>query len=542
MNKQKRYINIALALLATGMLQAQEKNALNMRLHADQKVYITGEDIWIDGETIGTETNSKSVTVRLLDRNGSVKREVDVQNSNNGFAAILSVPENLVSDYYFLDCLMKGVQSVTQLAPVLVINPKAPPSNTCNFRPQVPEVNVQPNNRISIKTGKATYKDRENVDIHVEGLNLLNSISVTVDRYDRLSSLLDSVTATYNATLQHSGTGQMENEGHVVTAMVSENGKPAQGIQIVAGIKGSRAAIAAGQTDANGITTMIIPISYNSNQLLLSPRSGKDKSLTVKVLQDMDMGTPISFPCLKLDESMRDDINARIFNRGVTASYHGESIRLYEIPERDSTDFYGKPDSRYILDEYVRFPVLEEVITEIMPDLRLRKNDGEQTLQVLNLPTRSFFNNAPLVLVDGIPVRSTKEILEIDPLTIRCIDLITRRYMMNDTEFEGVVHFKTYKPERSNLKTASSDLIAPFKSLQEKASLQSPDLSGNQDRLPDHRNILYRELDLKADASGKADIRLQSSDAEGSYRITVRALTPGKQVVRAEAIFNISGK
>jgi hypothetical protein len=223
----------------------------------------------------------------------------------------------------------------------------------------------------------------------------------------------------------------------------------------------------------------------------------------------------------------------------VSKRFYGDASRAYIIPDRDTSDFYGKPDERYLLDEYVRFPNMEEVIAEIIPPLRVKKEGGVQQLQVLNLPTKSFFEKEPLILVDGVPLHNSKALIESDPLLIRSIDIVSRRYYIGEMEFSGIVHFKTYRGDRSLLSNGDNDLINTFKGVQEAATLQAPVFNASNQRMPDSRNILLKEQSLKPDASGIVSLRFNISDALGNYKIVVKGMNKAGQEITASSVITV---
>jgi hypothetical protein len=71
--------------------------------------------------------------------------------------------------------------------------------------------------------------------------------------------------------------------------------------------------------------------------------------------------------------------------------------------------------------------------------------------------------------------------------------------------------------------------------LQENVSLQTPLLLDQ--RMPDLRNVLVHEQNIKPDQTGKAEIKFNTSDATGEYMITVRALTPGNRFIVQKTSF-----
>ncbi|MFN6373885.1 MAG: hypothetical protein ACK4YD_01850, partial [Chitinophagia bacterium] len=193
----------------------------------------------------------------------------------------------------------------------------------------------------------------------------------------------------------------------------------------------------------------------------------------------------------------------------------------------------------FMLDDYVRFPNMEEVIAEIIPPVRVKKENGVQQLQVLNLPNKSFFDVEPLILVDGVPHRNSKEIVESDPLLIRSIDVVTRKYYIGEMEFSGIVHFKTYRGDRAQLRLSDQDLITQFKGVQESATVQPPVFNAANSRMPDSRNLLLKEQPMKPDASGKISLQFNTSDAQGSYKILVKGINKEKKEVTAFVIITV---
>jgi hypothetical protein len=533
--KSYKTLTLLAGLLALSAIQAQESPAIITRLHTNQMVALTSEDIWVEGSILQGNTSSKTITATIIDRNGKTRALVDLPNQQNHFSGFITVPEMLVSDYYFLDCQIRGEKSANQIQPILVINPLSPPAGNCTGTIPANVPDAENDSRIQVKTDKKAYAGRETVTVGLEGLQMLTAITITAERYDRLTDLILATASGFNKSILHEPNGGVEMEGHIITAMVTASGKPQKGVKLIAAIKGGKANLASAISSEDGLARFILPISFDGNQLTITPELVENKSLTVKLIRDERNAGTIDYPCLALQENMREDIEQRMFNSRVAAKYHGNSMKAYAVADRDSTDFYGKPDQRFILDEYVRFPNMEEIITEIIPEVRVKKDNGTPILQVLNLPFKSFFSQQALLLVDGIPVSNAKDILESDPLRIRCIDVISRKYIMGETEYPGIVHFKSYRRDLGGIPMSSTGISAAFTGLQENVSLQAPLLSDQ--RLPDLRNVLIHEQNIKADPTGKAEIKFITSDASGDYMITVRALTPGNRIIVQKTSF-----
>lgn len=536
--KSKYLATLITSLLASLLLPAQDNFQIITEVHANQQVFITGEDIWLEGSLIKGNSLSRSVTARLLDRNGKVRLEKDLLQDQKKFSGFLSLSQNLGSDYYFLDCMIKGESSVNQLQPVMIINPKIPPATGC---PANSLTTSATGNEVGmpmiLQTDRTIYAPRENVTVNAEGLKNLQDISITAHRNDRLNNLIQLLSENFGVTIRHTAAGSPELEGHVIKARVTNNGKPLAGITLITGIKGGKANLASAVSDESGIARFILPISYDNTQLIVTTEKKDANSIRIELIKDAEENSSITFPCLKLDQSIQEDIEERVLNMSINSLFYGNSTKAYAIPERDTTDFYGRPDQRYLLDEYVRFPNMEEVITEIIPEVRVKKDNGIPVLQVLNIPFKMFFNQQALLIVDGVPITNARDILEADPLRIRCIDVISRRYMMGVTEFPGIVHFKSYKNDLGGLKPSDNSLLTTFSGLQETASFQPPALISS--RLPDLRNLLVHEQGMSPDANGKIQVKFNTSDAAGVYTLTLRGLSAEGKVIKKQLNFEV---
>ena len=72
--------------------------------------------------------------------------------------------------------------------------------------------------------------------------------------------------------------------------------------------------------------------------------------------------------------------------------------------EMDSVAFFGTPDETYLLDDFTRFPVMEEVMREYVKGVWVRKRKNEFQFLVLDNANKSVFNENPLILLDGVPI------------------------------------------------------------------------------------------------------------------------------------------
>lgn len=516
------------------LAQAQDVRTAAIHLWNDQKVHVAGEDVWVDGIAGLSPLSTKTVVLRLINRNGTTVTETEVVPSNNRFHGTLSLPESLASDYYFIDAYVKGIASTTVLCPIMVIHPALPPV-ACTFNATKGDHSTA--SSISVQLKKQVVSPRSPVEFTVNGTESLSQINVAAVLNDRLLALVESASNAYQPIIEHGKTGEVNREGKIISVSVLKNGAPAMGLKLIAAYGIPKSSIATAITDQNGKAQFILPLNFNDAAISIRPVSKNEKNSSITIEKETPPEVQLQFPCLQLNESMKAEIETRVFNSRVMKRFYGNALSAVEISEVDSSDFYGRPDALFYLDDYVRFPDMEEVIAEIIPQVRVKKNKEEVLLQVVNQPLKTFFDEQALVLVDGLPVSSAQSILETDPLLIRSIEVISRKYVQGTVEFSGIVHFKTYKGDIAGL-LPDEDMRSTVKSIQENTTYLPADHSSKKDRMPDLRNLLFLEKDVTPSQLSKG-LRFYASDAEASYKIIIRGINSSNQFIIGETNFEV---
>lgn len=127
------------------------------------------------------------------------------------------------------------------------------------------------------------------------------------------------------------------------------------------------------------------------------------------------------------------------------------------LPVRHPHFFMEHEPVSYVLDDYTRFPTMEEVFVEIIKDVRVHKSAGEYVIKVMTrddaLNVAPVWGNS-LVLLDGVPVVNHEKIWNYDPALVKTIEIYPYSYSLGDKTYGGVMNFVTYK---SNLAMMAFD-------------------------------------------------------------------------------------
>jgi len=538
----KKLFILLLFVFSINCISAQNANAINIDFNSDQKVYVAGELVWVDGK-IDNPVSSKFIDVSIIDRTGIEKAIVTLLNREGRFSGYIEVPKEIRSDFYFLDCSIKGVSTKSPVLPIMIIHPAYPPL-ACQIIDQTPSSSPTDASETIIISGRKIYPVRGEVKFDVTGVAELNDISVNVVRDDMLSGYADSIITRYDLFASHPAKGDIEAEGHQVIARVLsiETGLPVKGIGVYASIMGHQANMSYEISNAIGEIKFLFSPVLNETRIVFSVPEKEANRVKVEMVDEAIAHEPIIFPCLQLRQEMRDDIEERLLNVSVMKQYALNEIKQGDGIEFDTTDFYGKPDARYLLDNYVRFPDMKEILFEFVPEARVKKatTDSGFIIEVLNDPYKRYFNESAMVMLDGVPIQNVNELLEFDPLKLKSIDVMSRLYYLGDIHLNGIVNYKSYSKDLAGFTLTPAEVIYPFRGAQ---FFPVPRFFKHQalrkNGLPDFRNLLFRDIGSNGNLRQQSNLIFSASDSKGNFKVIIRGWNKASKRVIGNSSFSV---
>lgn len=317
-----------------------------------------------------------------------------------------------------------------------------------------------------------------------------------------------------------------EYEGHIVSVLLKnvKTNMPAPGIVAFLSVPGKRVQLYTARTDSNGIARFNTKDLYGANEVILQLHPDYRDNFRAELLSpfsDAFSNEDIIYGISAFADSIAKGIWKTSLNMQVTNIFSRDKLNRYILPDIDSSAFFGTPGKTYLLDDYTRFTTTEEVFREYIPEIWLQRKSGGLKLAVANQQGTGLFNSEPLMLLDGVPVFQSDQILRYDPLKIKSIDIVASRYYWGPTSFDGIVSFKTYKGNLDNFELDPKDVVVDYEGLLEERKFYLPEYTTNEqlnNPTPDFRNVLYWSPDIKTDAAtGKTTVEFYTSDQKGLY-------------------------
>ena len=171
---------------------------------------------------------------------------------------------------------------------------------------------------------------------------------------------------------------------------------------------------------------------------------------------------------------------------------------------------------------------MEEVMREYVTMIEVRRKGGHYHVPFFDLPNGRFFDNDPLILVDGVPVFNIDSLMALDPLKFRRVETVQRKYFLGGTWFNGIMNWTTYKGDLGGYPLDPHATVVDYEGLQLEREFYSPVYETPQQtdtHLPDFRNVLYWSPVLPSDAQGNKTLSFYSSDIPGKYIAVVQGLS-----------------
>lgn len=373
-------------------------------------------------------------------------------------------------------------------------------------------------------------------DLHLPGINdylifipEIGSVSPSIERDNSASGLfLPEINGfSLNGLIMDSGTGD-----------------PVKNEKISLGFIGKTARCKFTNTDKNGCFSFISD-EYGKKELVIQPvlqtHAGYFVELVDPFPENIRKFAPAPF---YIDTTDLDAINKSIISsqvRNVYDQFRKPSFKKSDIDVK--RHFYGDPERKIQLSEYIELKSFKEVIKELVPGLSTVTRNDRTSFRLINKYPNQSFESAPLVILDGIPVYDFDKVLKIKSSELDYLEVLNVRYFMGDNIIDGIINIISRKGDLGALEFDLSTFRQEYDCLQEDYLPWYPDYSEDSLKmspLPDFRNTLYWNPDLKTDVNGHASFEFYTSDESGEFVIEIEGFAHDGSAGRAETVFIVN--
>lgn len=551
-------------------------------LHLAKTGYVTGELIWYKVYVLSTSDGrlspvSKIAYVDVIQEGGMTifQQKIEIENGSGDGSWLL--PSTLPTGNYTVRCYVSAQKSYPgsiYSTSIQVFNPSSSPfvnislkdtSNhsvpaSVNNKLLIQHVNnssLTQEESIFLSGLQKIYSTRSKVNINATLPKSAAELSVTVYKLDGLelqqqqSFDLTTTVVKQNALelvykANATTTYPSEYSGHFVTGAVvdRQTGKPINGVTVYLSVSGERFYFGKAISNQKGAVRFDIGKPYGSKQIVVQLPHVKDSNAIVQL--DAPFASVAVFE--KQDGSVsfngnKKQLEERVFYATVDQSFDANKTATFILPHfNDSTVFYGMPDKTYYLDDYTRFNTMEEVLREYVVEVDLRKSNSQYKFAVLDIPNKKSFENNPLVLIDGVPTNDINKVVAFDPLKLKRMDIVSRKFFLGDQPYDGIISLITYNGDLGGYELDKQTLVVDYPGIPMKRQykgLQYLDKLTLNNKLPDLRVLLYWEPYLKLSRNQSKSVTFYTADLEGDYVIEFKGVGENGRILSQQHYFSV---
>ncbi|MEI6087826.1 MAG: hypothetical protein WCR66_09580 [Bacteroidota bacterium] len=336
--------------------------------------------------------------------------------------------------------------------------------------------------------------------------------------------------------------------GKIVTGRVvpTNSNMQVNGITAYLSMPSKRTQFRSSMSDQTGRLKFQFSDFYNDDQVIAQIEKNNAANYKIEIESPFVKSTQSStVKFLPYSSEEKFQINRYHRDLQIQNYYNLNNTNQFEIPLVDTNGFYHKPDNTYLLDDYSRFATLEEVFREYMTPVKLSKSGNNFDISVYDNVQKRYFNNQPLILLDGYPITDLNKFMNYDPLKIRKIEIVDRMYFLGNQTYYGILNCTTYNGKMETYDLDPQAVVLDFKGLQSQREFITPDYATKDlanTRQPDFRHLLYWNGNINTNEKGKNDLSFYTSDVPGKYVIVVQGMSKNGRTGYQEIMFDVKGR
>ena len=555
---------IVLYCLSLPLLSVQGAERLRERVYlsTDRDVYVAGDAVWLSAWCMDAVTGrlsafSKTAYVEVHSPAGMVQTAKIALDGGRG-AGRLTLPTTLPTGNYRLlaytqlGASEEGFDALTGERTVTVFNTfsKERTEGGVKLVSEAPRAPAIP------ATGSLQLSTTDAAPSGTTGIRLSNpgpetvSFSLSVRHDDGIPAPAGKHIADFLRDLQALPAARgfdsgviPEYEGEIIRARVT-------GIDStrMAALSGKCAFISSPGSGENlytetissdGTTVFFTSNIYGDQEMFLEiERIDRDQICHLELVSPFRNLPAGDIPSLPLYAGWSQALELRGLGMQLEKTFDADTLYT-ALPARMHRIFDERTCTRYLLDDYTRFPLIEEICIEFIPEMRVRRVDGKREIQVCipdHLGNFYFPTGSALVLLDGVPVLDHEKLLAYDPLLVQRIDIYTDDFFLGARSFSGIVNFVTYKGTLPNMRFEDNVRVVDFQGCSLPLAYTC---AGVDSEYPDYRQTIYWHPMLTLAPGESVTVECKTPAYSGRFEVVAEGLTTEGRAVSTRSEFNV---
>jgi len=549
---------ITAVLLGLGLLAGAQVRHEGLLLLTDRGYYISGETIQYrafyrkPAESMDTEW-SRILYVELIQPNGTPLVQSKLEIDASGVMGTMHIPEGLSSGTYYLKAYTRWMRNCgpenyayTSLQIYDPFNEEVLPEDSLGWEPSPAGLMLQQSEEhssdmLDCLLKKDSYTTREEVvaelnwNLSYAPADLTVSVSKSGLHGDQVYFRPGCPPKMQDASEVLPETQGLSITGQAVS--VSDRA-PAPYATIYISVLGEDKDFFCNYSDSAGRFYFSFPGYAGERDLFVSTYHPEITDLELLIDRDFSQNAlqlP-SYP-VQLNDTLTRMITEMSVNAQVNQQYYPYRAPAPEPLATEELLFYGQPSSIIRFDDFISLPNLEEYFIEVVPQVSVRRSGGKRRLIIQGAhPDLSIYQ--PLLMIDGVAIFDVEAVLAVSPRLIDRVEIVNSPYIRGNVTFGGIISLISKNNDLGYIDLPSSGLLVNYQMLD--LPVSEPIQKGILDpRMPDMRNTLYWNPELKINEEQGQQISFFTSDLKGSYEILIRGFDSNGKYLEKRVPFTV---
>lgn len=512
--------------------------------------FFTDRDVYVSGETVlakiysPTDNASRIVYMDLVNSSGTRISGASIEIKNNEANGFLLLPDSLSTGTYLLRAYSKNtVGKLKIIREIWISNRFNGLENTKQLKhiSELQTIQEESTEKINIEGIDSSYPINSNAAANIkidETLlkeidgNLLVSVAQTNPSFGSVS---------YTWSSDQGKEGLTEKKGIILSGTITDKKTlaPASGATVYLTIPDSLPGFQYYQTQNDGRFYFQLDKYHGSVQAFIQC-FGNSPAQRLKINMDelfAEPGTLPEFSQQPISEEFKSNTTTNIDAVTFQKVFGQEKLKFQTSPKEtfESYPYYGKPSNIVDPHLFIDLPNFTEISRELLPGVKFRNYNNEPTMQVINAAARDYFNESPLILIDGIPIRNLNVIKDMGTQDIKRIEICQSERYYGNLRFPGVVAIYTTKSDYSRIPDSDQFIHLKLEAIQLQAKLAEPEKS--EPDIPDLRQTFYWNPSIEPQET--LSVKFSTSSILGKFKIVVRGRLKNGTMVLAEKQFEV---
>lgn len=536
-DKMRKAIISILAVLTAAALPVRSQEHLSERVYisTDRDVYVAGDEMFVSAFCFnkisgGLSNGSRTVYLELVSVDGPVQTAKVALESGRG-GGVVALQNTIPTGEYRLaaytsQCFNEeGYDFLEGARTLTIINPftTARAASGVEIISDEDYLQIEDGNQRPSAGGVRLDTSGPLRITNASGETVTLSVSVFNDDGIPSPRTVNPVSFAANATTGRSfvNSRSVDFEGEIIrTRLVGtqDDVAAATGGLAYLSVPGRVGDIYTSRIKADGTASFFTKNIFGNTDLVLDAGSSAGNSHLEIISPFAGIKDP-DIPVLQLSPALQDRILQRSMSMQVLRASNADS--LYTFLPRTESDPFTADSIVYILDDYTRFPLMEELFIEFISEADLFRTPNGREFNVHLRDDFRLVASTPqscLVLLDGVPVHDHSVILDYDPLLVQKIVIYPNTYFIGSRSYPGVINFVTYRGDLPSYDFGGNVRVVEFLGESYPVASMLADTSGE---VPDLRQTIlwHPEIVLAPGESRTLEYILPSY--QGRFKVVV---------------------